>query len=265
MDTTFDIRLRELKSGGRRLLICYLPLGDPALGDRAARAQELVSSGADVLELGLPYRNPELDGPVVGDSMRRALESDPGSDPYSDIRRIRESSPNALLQVMTYWELISEMGCTLFADRVADAGADAVLCPNIPRHARNQLSSELGRRGLPLLNFVPFDCAEGELERVASEAEGYVFLQAVNGKTGVSKTAPSARVGASIQCLRRYGATVPLCAGFGISSPEDVALYLSMGADGVIIGSALLLAMLRDDARGFLAPIREVLDEETLP
>ena len=110
------------------------------------------------------------------------------------------------------------------------------------------------------MDFVRLDSSADELARISKRAEGYAFMQAVHGKTGVAAHGESDRVGANIARMRSFGSSIPHCAGFGISRPEDVARYISVGADGVIIGSALLLAMLDGNVERFLTPIREELD-----
>lgn len=259
MELRFDIRMREMLQNGRKILICYLPLGDPALGDRVERAKQLIELGADVLELGIPYRDPVLDGRVVADSMHRALEQGGVDHAYRDIADIRSALPHANLQAMTYWEHIEEIGVTSFADRLARAGADAALSPNTPVTQAPALRDALEENGLVSLDFVPYESNEDELARYAQEAKGYAFLQAVNGKTGAAHGA-SEHVGDTIATLKRHGASIPLCAGFGISRHEDAARYIEMGADGIIIGSAVVSAMLEGGLSGLLDPVRKTLD-----
>lgn len=236
MTVRLDRRLAERRPG----LICYLPLGDPrAAGDAADR---YVAAGVDVLEIGVPVPNPYLDGAVVRDSMARALHAGTTIERVAEqTARLRERYPDQAMVWMTYGPIVREEHLVALA---AAAGVDGVLFPEPARHFAD-LARRFAEVDVHLLHFLPRDPSELDVVQ-ARTSGGYVMLQAVEGQTGSGRQRarlPDSR--SQIGRLRAAGVRTPVALGVGISTPAQVRQALAMGADAVIVGSAVLRAALR--------------------
>ncbi len=248
----------EMLKKDEKILVAYFPLCDPALEDQVAWAGKYFANGATVLEMGLPYEDPCLDGKTVRDSMDRALAHHSLDDAFETIRALRKAYPENILQVMTYYEIIDKMGVEAFAQRCADCGADAVLSPNVPAEKRQELDEALSKYDLIDLRFSPYhltDAAEADLK---AHAKGYIFQQAVDGATGPQKTV-SPQAGINAARLKSLGITTPVLGGFGLSNAEQVAQMKSTGVDGVIVGSAIITAIQEGHGEAFIQSLREAL------
>lgn len=243
---------------GRGILVGYLPLGDPAMGDLVSRAGSFLEAGVDVLELGVPCERPVLDGAVVRGSMQRALERTSAECALASVARLASAYPGSCLQVMTYFEVIARMGVERFAEACAQSGVGGVLSPDAPSGEVPALDAALECRGVLSLRFAPYRLGDEDAKRLAREARGYVFLQSVDGKTGPQRGV-SPRVRENVGRLRDAGVAAPVCAGFGVSSPEQVAELSAMGADGVIVGSSIIESVLAGRSTEYIRSLRRAL------
>lgn len=243
---------------GRKIFVAYFPLGDPLMGNQVERVGEFLDAGVDVLELGVPYRNPVLDGPVVSASMSRALQNASADSIMESIANLRQAYPDACLQIMTYYEAMTEMGLDAFCAKARSVGADGILAPNVPQQAQPTFDQALDSYELLQPLFVPIESSDEALQNFATKGRGYLFLQAQEGKTGV-RDGVAERVATNIQKLKQLGATAAICAGFGISKPAQVATLMDMGADGVIVGSSIIQSVLDGSYRQYLGQLRDAL------
>ncbi len=250
--------LGEMKQAGEKILVAYYPLCDPLLDDPVAWAGKYFENGATVLEMGLPYENPCLDGKIVRESMERALTKHTVDDAFDVIAELRQAYPNNILQVMTYFEIIDKMGIENFAKRCAECGADGVLTPNIPQSRVAELDRALGAYHLLQLRFAPFHLSGDAINDLKANAKGYIFLQAVDGATGPQeKTSP--QVGENVKTLKQSGIGTPVVAGFGISNAQHVREMKAMGADGVIVGSKIISEIQNGNGEEFIRQLRSAL------
>jgi tryptophan synthase alpha chain len=249
-------RIDAVFTGRRPALICYLPVGDPLLS--ADLPNLYVDSGADILEVGVPVRDPILDGPTISDSMKRAIADGMTTDrAASIISSFRKSLPEQPMVWMSYPD--GQQSNESLAEYAAGCGVDGVLLPT-GVNGYDSLATELERRGVCLLNFVRHELPEEDVQ-AAREAQGYVMLQAVPGLTGATpSTLPDS--GASIRHLREQGVTVPIVLGIGISTSFQASQAIEMGADGVVMGSAVVKEALErpETLQGFLQELRGAID-----
>lgn len=220
-------------------LICYLPLGDPlAPGDAADR---YVAAGVDVIEIGIPVPHPYLDGSSVRDSMARALAAGMTVDRAAqETARLRERYPSQAMVWVTYGPAVDEDSLVTLAAR---AGVDGVLFPEPARYFSG-LARRLRDVDVHHLHFLHRDASDAEVEQ-ARASGGYVMLQAIHGQTGTGRPdepLPDSR--AQIARLRAAGVTAPIALGVGISTAAHVRQAVAMGADAVIVGTAVLNAAL---------------------
>lgn len=235
-----------LPSPPHKLLVCYLPLGDPSMVPDMAEVY--VSCGADVLEIGFPAADPVLDGRWVRDSMARSLSD--GMTPACwkvRLSAIRRRFPETYIVGMGYTDLSLHV--------VADDGeplADAVL------ELARALPETAGKQGR--VAFVSTQLREAEVS-AARATTAYVMLQANDGKTGLRRSLP-AENRARIDNLRQAGVTAPILLGIGISTPAQAADAVAFGADGVVVGSACIDAAMRgrDALAGFVRELRAAVD-----
>lgn len=249
---------QKMQEKNERILVAYFPLCDPILDDQVVWAGKYFANGTTVLEMGLPFENPMLDGAVVRRSMERTLKQHTVADAFEVIASFREAYPDNILQIMTYFEIADYMGIDTFADACAQAGVDAVLSPNTPLERVADLDAAL--EGLDIINlrFVPYHLTETVERDLIEHARGYIFQQAVDGATGPQKMV-SPQIGINVRRLKDLGITTPVIAGFGISNASQIKEVCSMGADGVIVGSSILRALEDGMGEEFIKSLRNAL------
>jgi tryptophan synthase alpha chain len=242
-----------LRGAGSGALITYFPVG---IGiDAVELATVYDDSGVDVLEVGLPTRNPYLDGATVAGVMAAALDAGFTVEKCLDeIGRIRERFPRKPLEVFTYAEVVAEVGVDRFLRLCQENGVDSALiggsAPGWPRQAASY------PEGMDLLGLAPFDFTEEFARSLAGASlSGYVFLQATPGVTG-ERESVEPELGNRIAALRAQLGELPICTGFGISNPSHVRAMRQAGADGVIIGSLALKWLTTGGIERFAAGIR---------
>lgn len=219
--------------------IPYLAAGDPDY-DRSLRyVRALERGGADIIELGLPFSEPIAEGPTIQSAVRRALEA--GMTPDRFFTFVEELGVSVPLICMTYYNLIYQFGDREgpepFVERAAEAGIDGIIVPDLPAEESEDLRAACDRHGLDLIFIVAPTTRGDRLERIMEQISGYVYVQARLGTTG-ARTSVSDQTAQSLQRLEQWA--VPKAVGFGISQPEHAAAVVAAGADGVIVGSALV-------------------------
>lgn len=237
--------------------IPYLAAGDP--GDRAStpdveRAKELtaayvealVAGGADIVELGLPFSEPIADGPTIQQATVRALEAGMTPEHFFDLTR--SLSVDVPLVVMTYYNLIYQYGdrpgVEPFVQAAAEANIDGIIVPDLPVEESEPLREACEAAGVALIFVVAPTTREDRLRQIMETVSGYVYVQARLGTTG-SRSEVSDHTGGSLERIRRFEAEagrdpLPKAVGFGISTGEQAEEIVAAGADGVIVGSALI-------------------------
>ncbi len=248
----------ENKKKGKHSLVLYFPLGDTILGNDVEWAGRYFKNGTDVLEMGLPYEEPALDGPSVKKSMERALKVVNLEKVFSMIKEIRKNYPDNILQIMTYFGNIKKFGVERFAEICHECDVDGVLSPDIPREQLLLLDKELSKFNIFNLRFVPYTLTDEIITDLKKNAKGYIFQQAVNGATGPQKTV-DVQVKNNIQKIKAAGITTPVFAGFGINDAKQAAEVLSMGADGIIVGSATINHINAGKGEEYIKSLSEVM------
>ena len=217
----------------------YLAAGDPSYEASKAYVEALARGGADVIELGLPFSEPIAEGPTIQAAVVRALEA--GMTPDRFFEFVEELDVDVPLVCMTYYNLIyqygGDQGPRPFVERAAAAGLSGFVVPDLPAEEAEPLRAACDEFGLDLV-FIVAPTTEGErLHRNMEHVSGYVYVQARTGVTG-AKDDVSDQTGRSLERLADYD--VPKAVGFGIKTGEHAARIVAGGADGVIVGSALV-------------------------
>ena len=230
--------LREAFDDGPAF-VPYLAVGDPDFEASKAYVEALVQGGADVVELGLPFSEPIAEGPTIQGAVARALEGGMTPDRYFEF--VESLAVDVPLVAMTYYNLIYQYGDREgpgpFVERAAEAGIDGIIVPDLPVDESDPLRSACDAEGLDLVFIVAPTTTDARLERIREVVSGYVYVQARMGTTG-AKADVSDRTAESLARVANWD--VPAAVGFGISDREHAREVVAAGADGVIVGSALV-------------------------
>jgi tryptophan synthase alpha chain len=227
----------------------YLAAGDPDYESSLAYVEALERGGADVIELGLPFSEPIAEGPTIQGAVVRALEG--GMTPERFFAFVEDLDVSVPLVCMTYYNLIyqfgEEPGPRPFVERAADVGIEGFVVPDLPAEEADPLRAACDEFGLDLV-FIVAPTTRGErLDRIMTQVSGYVYVQARLGVTGAREDV-SDQTAASLERLAEYG--VPKAVGFGISTGEQAERIVAGGADGIIVGSALVDIVAEGHERG---------------
>ncbi|MFQ3592622.1 MAG: tryptophan synthase subunit alpha [Gemmataceae bacterium] len=234
LDAAFA-RLREQKT---RAFIPFLTVGDPSLAATLQRADALIAAGADLLELGFPYSDPIADGPVIQSSYTRALTQRLTLDDiFRTAATIHMTHPTTPLVAMTSFSLVWRRGVDWFLRRAQEAGFDGLIVPDLPLEESAPLRKPAQAHGLHLIQLVTPTTPDERAEQIVAASGGFVYCVSVTGITGARAEIP-ATLAERLAWLRSR-TKLPLCVGFGVSTPEQVR-QLREHADGIIVGSALV-------------------------
>ena len=254
------------RSLGRPAFVAYLVAGDPDMAGFLAAAEAAIGGGADILELGMPFSDPVADGPTLQRAHTRALEGGLTVDLYFDaLRNIREISGIPLV-LMVYCNTVHRRGVEQFYREAKDAGADALLIVDMPPEEGNRALAAARENGLDQIFLVAPSTSDGRLDLIANSGSGFLYLASLLGVTGARErlSGEAARLIGRVRPRTR----LPLAVGFGISRPEHARILKEAGADGIIVGSAIVDLVERHgrdpdrmtgEIRRFVAGMREAL------
>lgn len=232
--------IERARAAGRTALIGYLPAGYPSIDESVEAAVQLGENGVDVIEIGLPYSDPVMDGPVIQAATSHALANGFHTrDVFEVVRRITERTDAAVV-VMTYWNLVDRMGVDEFARRLAEAGGAGLVTPDlVPEEAGAWLEAS-DRHGLDRV-FLTAPSSTDERVRLAVESSrGFVYAVSVMGVTG-ARDAVSTAAETVVRRAKEAGAE-HVCVGLGVSQAAHVR-EIGAYADGAIVGTALVRAL----------------------
>ena len=235
-------RLDELfarcRSEGRAALIGYLPVGFPSYDESVAGMLAMVEGGVDAVEVGVPYSDPGMDGPVIQVAVDRALRG--GVRVAQVFEAVRAVSAVAPTVVMGYWNPVERYGPARFAKDLKAAGGSGAITPDlIPEEAGPWLEAA-GAEDLDPVFLVAPSSTDPRLEVVARTNRGFVYVASTMGVTGTRDTV-SNRAEELVARMRQH-TRLPLCVGLGVSNGEQAA-EVAAYADGVIVGSAFVRAL----------------------
>jgi tryptophan synthase alpha chain len=230
-------KFAELKARGEAALIPFVTAGDPNLESTLAILRALEKAGADCIELGIPFSDPTADGPIIQRASERALKGD-FSLPriFRLIRKFRRGSEVPLI-LFGYFNPLFHYGLKNFCRAAARAGADGVLCVDLPPEESAELKRWTDAEGLDLIFLLSPTSGPDRVQLVAQKGRGFIYYVSVTGVTGARSTL-DAQVRAQVRRVRRATA-LPVGVGFGISTPEQAASVAGF-ADAAVVGSALV-------------------------
>jgi tryptophan synthase alpha chain len=234
-------RFAVLRQQKRCALMPFLMAGDPSLEVTAASLLALEAAGADLIELGIPYSDPLADGPVIQAAAARALAA--GTTPGRVLELLASLKGQLMIPVVlfTYSNPLLNRGMADFCRDAAAAGAAGLVVPDLPLEEAEKLSAIAAAEGLDLVLLVAPTTPAGRMARIHAVSRGFTYLVSVTGVTGM-RTALESRVEPLVQALKTQGST-PVAVGFGISGADQAHQVKAWGADGAIVGSALVKVM----------------------
>ena len=238
----------KLAKDGDKAFIPFLMIGDPNAEQSFNVIKALIDSGADALELGIPFSDPSADGVTIQMAALRALDSGINTDTCIDIlTRVREYAPNIPIGLLLYGNLVFARGINDFYKDMASAGVDSVLIADLPIRESLPFREAAQKHNIAPIFIAPPNASDNTLREVSSYSQGYTYVLSRAGVTGVDKDKKSPETNeqidspaqALISALNQYHSAPPVL-GFGISTPEQVKEALAAGASGAISGSAVV-------------------------
>lgn len=228
------------KAAGSGAFIGYLPVGFPTLATSIDAAVALAENGADVLELGVPYSDPVMDGLVIQQATQTALENGFRlRDVFTAVEAIRARVDVPIL-VMTYWNPVVQFGVDRFADALVSAGGSGLITPDITPDSAADWIATSDRTGLDRVFLAAPTSSDARLRQAVEASRGFVYAVSTMGITGL-RTDVDAAARTLVARLEAAGSTTT-CVGIGISTAEQVSQVLQY-ADGAIVGTALVKAL----------------------
>lgn len=246
------------RAENRAAFIAYLCAGDPDFDTSLAACRALISAGADILELGVPFSDPLADGLTNQLAAQRALESGmTAARVFELVRRIRESSQVPIV-FYTYYNLVFSNGVDAYLKGARAAGVDGMLTLDLPPEESGEAAAASGAHGIDTVCIVAPTTPEARLSRIAAAATGFIYYVSREGVTGV-RDQLAGGIPEAVARIRLHTA-LPVAVGFGISTRAQVA-EVAAHADGVVVGSALVNVI--RDGLGNRAAISDALSRKT--
>jgi tryptophan synthase alpha chain len=253
-----EVALRARRDAGRKLLIPYLTGGLSPDWTDVVRA--VADAGADAIEIGVPFSDPVMDGPVIQAASEQALRR--GTTPASVLDALRDVDAGVPLAVMTYYNICFRMGHERFASSLHEAGVCASILPDLPLEEVGPWAEAADRVGVETVMLAAPTAPDERLPRICERARGFVYAVGLLGVTGERDALASS----ALVIAKRLKAVTdkPVLVGVGVSDAAQ-AVQACQEADGVVIGSALVRRLLDGEGPGgahaFVASIREALDD----
>lgn len=238
LQNRLDQTFANLREQNQSALIPYITAGDPSADGTLAMMHTLVESGADIIEIGVPFSDPMADGPVIQRAHERALKTNLGLRGVLDmVARFRQDNTNTPVVLMGYQNPIEAMGVAKFAKKAADCGVDGVLTVDLPPEEADLLTDQLQAYGLHAVFLLAPTTGENRVAAVAERAGGFVYYVSLKGVTGAANLDAS-KLEAQLAPVRSR-CQLPVGVGFGIRDADSAAAVAKV-ADAVIIGSAIV-------------------------
>ena len=257
----------DMAKANRCALVTYVTAGDPEPDATLSIMRSLVASGADVIELGMPFSDPMADGPIIQRASERALKNGTTLTSVLDtVQKFRKEDLTIPIVLMGYLNPIEAMGYANFVKNAAAVGVDGVLIVDVPPEEADEINTQLVTGGLDQIFLVAPNSSLERIENVCKFASGFVYYVAVKGVTG-GKPVDAGEVGAHIKQFRQR-LSLPIGVGFGIKSPEAARAIAGAG-DAVIVGSAIVeiieqhgldRTVMQHELESFVAQLRLALD-----
>jgi tryptophan synthase alpha chain len=259
--TRIDARFAELKAQGRAALVTFLTAGDPDGETSLALIKALPKAGADVIELGMPFTDPMADGPAIQASSQRALKAGQTmKKTLTMVRAFRKTDDATPIVLMGYYNPIYVFGVGRFLTDAKAAGVDGLIVVDLPPEEDAELCLPALKAGLSFIRLATPTTDDNRLPAVLANTSGFVYYVSITGVTGTA-VPDASRVTGAVERIKRHTA-LPVAVGFGVRTAAH-ARAIAKGADGVVVGSALvdaLKASLDKNGKATRKSVRAVTD-----
>jgi len=261
MSTRIEKRFAALKAQGRAALVTFTMSGDPDTATSLAVIKALPKAGADLIELGMPFTDPMADGPAIQAAGVRALAAGQTlSKTLAMVRDFRSEDDDTPIVLMGYYNPIYIYGVDRFLADAKAAGVDGLIVVDLPPEEDDELCIPALKAGVNFIRLATPTTDDKRLPAVLNNTSGFVYYVSITGITG--SAAPDAnKVAAAVSRIKRHSA-LPVAVGFGVRTAEQ-ARMIAQGADGVVVGSALvdvLRASLDKDGKATPLTVKAVAD-----
>lgn len=228
---------KELRREGRQALIPFITAGDPTLDTTKALVKKIAESGADIIELGVPFSDPLADGPVIQRSALRSLSA--GTTLKKILNMVGEirKEINTPIVLMSSYNPVFVYGLERFCADASQAGVDGFIIPDLPPEEAVDLKAEADKRDIDTIFLLAPTTGEGRIKFISGQGRGFLYYVSLTGVTG-SRTLAAKEVEERLAAIRKITGK-PICVGFGISTPEQ-AKEIACFSDGVIVGAAIV-------------------------
>jgi tryptophan synthase alpha chain len=236
-----EARFAKVRREGRAALVTYVMAGDPDPETSLAILRSLPEAGADIVEFGLPFTDPMADGPAIQAAGLRALKAGQDTVKTLDlVRRFREGDAETPVILMGYFNPIYVYGVDRFVADAKAAGVDGLIVVDLPPEEDDELCLPALAAGLAFIRLATPTTDDRRLPAVLANTAGFVYYVSITGITGAA-TPDFGKVSAAVERIKRHTA-LPVVVGFGVKSGAHAAA-IAQGADGVVVGSALIEAL----------------------
>ena len=236
-----DKKFKELKSMNQKALICYVVAGYPDIRASEDIITSLINGGADIIEIGIPFSDPIADGSTIQDAIQNSLMSGTTPDMCLELAsRIRKTFPDIPLIIMTYSNILFRKGYIQFAQQAKKSGIDGLIIPDIPIEEAKEYLDAVKKAGMSTIFLVSPNTSEKRLKIISKFCTGFLYVISIFGTTGERKGFDEYTIQSIKRVKKVISDNLPLAVGFGISNPQHVRYMINAGADGVIIGSAII-------------------------
>lgn len=233
-------KFRDLQGRKEGALIAYLTGGDPDQKSFVANATALIEGGADIVEVGVPFSDPIADGPTIQASSMRALST--GTTPRRILDTIGELSSEFPVPfvILTYYNPVLAMGLDQFLRKARESRVDGIVIPDLPVEESQEFADLALKHNVDNIFLAAPNTSRSRLRTVIEKSRGFLYLVSLYGVTGPRESLSPQALSTVKTVKSQAKGKIPISAGFGISQPSHVSAVIESGADGAIVGSALV-------------------------
>jgi tryptophan synthase alpha chain len=238
MMSRIDRRFAACKAQGRAALVTFVMGGDPDLATSRDILRALPRSGADIIEIGMPFTDPMADGPAIQAAGLRALWADTTLREVLELAAdLRASDPDVPIVLMGYYNPIYRMGVANFLTRAQAAGVDGLIVVDLPAEEDEELCLPALAAGIAFIRLATPTTDDARLARILQNTSGFLYYVSITGITGAARANPT-HIGEAVARLRRQ-TSLPIAVGFGVKTAEDAA-DIARHADAVVVGTSIV-------------------------
>ena len=261
MENRIDRRFQQVAKEGKSVLVPYLTVGFPELDTSFEIAKAALRSGADILELGIPFSDPLADGPTIQMTSYRALQNNVNlKTALQFVVDLRSHDNTFPLIFMGYYNSFFKYGLSEFLSDAFNAGLDGLIIPDLPMEESEEVSKQCSENGIYLIPLLAPTSTDDRIELACRHAGGFIYCVSVTGVTGARKSL-SGKVENLVERIKKF-TTLPVLVGFGVSTRSDVDA-IGEFADGAVVGSAFLNRISEADAGEEMNEAAKFLEELT--